>query len=233
MRQCRSCAVSMALRLPFMASRFRFGSPGPARPFMAGRSAGHAAVPLMPGFRWRCGCHPWRHVFASDRPARPFMAGRSAGHAAVPLMPGFRWRCGCHPWRHVFASDRPARPFMAGRSAGHAAVPRKRPASPPSQRVHYFHAIPVAERMFAMPPTRDDFTVDLHRHAALAKPFGLHELQHGGLRRDRARLAVQLDLHSRIVAPRRHGRPVGTVFDAVRRECARVACFDAAIRGRM
>jgi len=99
--------------------------------------------------------------------------------------------------------------------------------------MHDFHAIPIAECVFSMAPARDDFAVDFHRDAALSKAFGLDELEHGGLRRDRARLAVQLDLHSRIVAPRRRGGPVGTVFDAVRRECVHVAWFDAAIRGRM
>jgi len=122
---------------------------------------------------------------------------------------------------------------MAGRSAAREPVVRKRAASPPTQGMHDLDPIPIAEGMFPMPPARDDFTVDLHRDAALAKPFGLHELQHGGLRRDRARLAIQLDLHSRIVAPRRGGGPAGTVFDAVRRECTHSACFDAAIRGRM
>lgn len=81
-----------------------------------------------------------------------------------------------------------------------AAVPRKRMLSPTSQSVDYFHAVAGGECVCAVPSARDDFAVDFHRHATLAKAFGLQQLQHGGLRRDSARLAVQNDVHSCIVA---------------------------------
>jgi len=51
---------------------------------MAGRSAGHAAVPRRIGFDGVTAAIHGATFEASDRPARPSVAGRSAGHAAVP-----------------------------------------------------------------------------------------------------------------------------------------------------
>jgi len=112
----------LAVRVCRLAPVSLLASDRPARPSMAGRSAGHAAVPLCTGFDDAADAIHGAALLASDRPARPSIASRSAGHAAVPLCTGFDDVADAIHGAALLASDRPARPSMAGRSRPRAPV---------------------------------------------------------------------------------------------------------------
>ncbi|WP_233264138.1 hypothetical protein, partial [Lysobacter panacisoli] len=71
----------MMLPLPSLAPRNDFGSPSPT--ILAGRSAGHAAVPrALASMMLPLPSLAPRNDFGSPSPT--ILAGRSAGHAAMP-----------------------------------------------------------------------------------------------------------------------------------------------------
>src|SRR5690606_37041529 len=116
-----------------MAPAVHGGSPRapetPARPSMAGRSAGRAAVPRSLRLMHSTAVHGVTTP-APDTPARPSLAGRSPLLRHAPIS-RTRYMAPAVHGGSPRAPETPARPSMAGRSAGRAAVPRKRPASPP------------------------------------------------------------------------------------------------------
>lgn len=69
-----------------------------------------------------------------------------------------------------------------------------------AERVHDLDHITVLQCMSGMLRARDDFTVDLHRHAALAQAFGLQQLMQGEGGLKLAGFAIELDIHGGIFA---------------------------------
>lgn len=89
---------------------------------------------------------------------------------------------------------------------GHATLPCLRPVamesgkSATAKRVHNLHHIAFLQRIFGMLRARDDFAIDLYRHAALAQAFGLQQLMQGEGSLQLAGFAIELDIHGSIFA---------------------------------
>ncbi len=82
----------------------------------------------------------------------------------------------------------------------------KRCFSPSPNRLHDFDAVAFVQGVLPMPAARHDFTVDLHRDAAIGVAGFGEQGGDGGLRRAFVGLAVEKNTHMRSLTPRDAGR---------------------------